>query len=142
MHFRSKILCEKLNQYANIIIYGTGYFAQEIYPQLVKCNLKNKILCFTQTKETGEASIDDIPIISIDNINYDKAECIVLIAVSKLYADEVKQTLSKYDYPNIISLIDYYISYSWLETDYYYLTAFEEYCEYIADWPVRTQKAI
>ena len=141
MHFRNKILCQKLNQYEKIIIYGAGYFAREIYPQLVKSNLKKKIVCFTQTKETAEVSyIDGIPVINIDNINYNKEECVVLIAVSKLYTDEIKQTLSGYEYPNVVSLNEYYVHYRWLEADYHYLTAFEEYCEYIADWFVKTKK--
>lgn len=140
MHFRSRILCEKLNQYEKIIIYGTGYYAQAIYPRLIKGDLKKKIVCFTQTKEADFDSIDGIPVIDIAGLNYNKEECVVLIAVSKLYADEVKQTLSEYDYPNVISLIDYYLHYRWMETDYHYLTAFEEYCEYIADWSVRMKK--
>lgn len=141
MYFRYRILCEKLKQYEGIIIYGAGYFAQEIYPRLVQCGLKKKIACFTQTTEADISSIDGIPIIDIAKLNCDKEKCVVLIAVSKMYASEVKQTLSEYVYLNVVSLIDYYVHYRWMETDYHYLEAFEEYCEYIADWRVRTQKS-
>lgn len=140
MYFKNRILCRELNQYESIIIYGTGNFAKEIYPQLVRFNLKKKIVCFTQTKETEENSIDGIPIISINKLDYSKTESVVLIAVSKLYEDEIKQTLREFEYLHIVSLTDYCIHYKSLETDYRDLISFEEYYEYIADWYMKKQK--
>lgn len=140
MHLRNSVLCNELNRYQKIIIYGTGYFAQKIYPQLIKFNLRKKIVCFTQTEECGLVSIDGIPIINIKKINYNKEECVVLVAVSVLYANEIKRTLLEFEYPHIVSLIDYRVHYQWLETDYRDLTSFEEYYEYIEDWHIRTQK--
>ena len=141
MYFKSRILCEELDQYQNIIIYGTGDFSQKIFPQLVKHGLKKKILCFTNTGAGQSDDLDGIPVINIKDINYNKAECVVLIAVSKLYTDEIKQTLMELEYPYIVSLIDYCIHYKFLETSYQDLNSFEEYCEYIADWCERTHKS-
>lgn len=134
-------MCKELNKHQKIIIYGTGYFAQTIYPQLVTYGLKKKIVCFTQTDEGAPVFIDGIPVINVKRLNYNKTECVVLIAVSKLYADEIKRTLLEYEYPHIVSMIDYRIRYKFLETDYRDLLSFEEYYEYITDWYVRTQKS-
>lgn len=139
MYFRTRILYEKLNQYKSIIIYGTGDFSRRIYPQLVKHGLKKKIVCFTQTKVVETASIDGIPIVGIETCNYSKDESVVLIAVSKLYTDEIKEILQKSGYLNIVSLIDYQLSYTWLEQDYISLKDFSEYYDYIADWYEKTQ---
>ena len=101
MYFRSRILCEKLSQYEKIIIYGTGDFAKAIYPQLVRHGLKKKIACFTRTQGSEPASIDGIPVINIKELHYNMEECVVLVAVSKLYVDEIKRILTEYGYPNI-----------------------------------------
>ena len=70
MHFRSAVLCKDLNQYKKIIIYGTGNFAQEIYPQLEKRGLKEKIVSFTQTEGEESVFIDGIPVVNIEKLNY------------------------------------------------------------------------
>lgn len=45
MVFRMRLLCKTLNQYKRIIIYGTGNYALEVYPQLIEGNLKEKLVC-------------------------------------------------------------------------------------------------
>ncbi|MBD5448780.1 MAG: hypothetical protein HDR28_01200 [Lachnospiraceae bacterium] len=142
MFFRKAVLCKDLNQYNKLIIYGTGNFAQEIYPQLVEYGLKEKILCFMQTETEDDVLVDGIPVVSIGAFNCDSTECVVLIATSRLYTDEIKQTLLRYGYSNIIVLVDYWIRYQKLEKDYFYLETFEEYCEYIADWYVRNKMEV
>lgn len=127
-------LCEVLDQYNKLIIYGTGDFARQIYPQLVEYGLKEKIVCFTQTDKGENDVIDGIPVLDIRTLNCDKAECGVLIAVSELYVDVIKQTLLQYGYLNIIPLSDYHTNYKRLAKEYSGLMSFQEYCEYIADW--------
>lgn len=139
MYFRSRILYETLNQYKAVIIYGAGEFAKIIYPQLIKYGLKKKIVCFAQTKVEEKTSIDGIPIVGIETCNYSKDESVVLIAVSNLYTDEIKEILQEYGYLNIVSLMDYRLDYTQLEKDYCYLKEFGEYYEYIEDWYVKTQ---
>lgn len=72
MYFRCNLLCETLAQYKKIIIYGTGNFAQKIFPQLVEHGLKEKILCFTQTKKYESDFLYEIPVIDIKELQCDK----------------------------------------------------------------------
>lgn len=136
MYFRYRLLCETLGQFKKIIIYGTGDFAQKIFPHLVKRGLKERILCFTQTEGSESGLINGIPIIGIKELQCDKSECVVLIAVSDLYIKEIKKTLLDLAYLNIVSLVDYQIS----QTKMYQLNTFVEYCEAIADWYEQTQE--
>ena len=138
MYFRNQLLYDTLNQYQNIIIYGTGDFAHEIYPQLKKMGLKEKISCFAQTEKSDIDSIDGIPVVSIHSHICVKSECVVLIAVSEKYTNEIKQILLNYNYLNIVSLVDYRIDYKRKQASFRNLTTFEEYCECIADWYVKT----
>ena len=48
---------------------------------------------------------ENIPIISIDQLSCDKADCVILIATSELYSEEIKEKLSEYQYPNIVPKI-------------------------------------
>ncbi len=135
MYFNYKLLCATLRQYQKIIIYGTGDFAQKIYPYLVEQGLKDRIICFTQTEEKEPVSISEIPVVNIQRLNCDKSECVVLVAVSELYAKEIKQTLHELEYLNIVTLADYAIEF----TKMYRLTTFKEYCKSIMDWYAQTQ---
>lgn len=136
LYFNMGELCKALNQYQEIIIYGTGNYAIAIYPQLIKSGLHEKIVCFTQTKETDVTELHGIPVIGLNKLCYDKAKCAVLIAVSDLYWDEIEENLIKYGYNNKIFLDDYKIR---IEEVFCNLTSFKEYCEYIADWYIQTQ---
>lgn len=138
MYFRIKLLCETLNQYKKIIIYGAGNFAREIYLQLNNCDLKKKIVCFAQTKKAELENIEDIPVMEIGEITCNRKECVVLIAVNELYVNEIKQILLNYGYLNIVSLCDYRVSYKMTEEAFGRLSTFDEYCEQIADWHVKT----
>lgn len=138
MYFKEQLLYDTLNQYENIIIYGTGDYAQEIYPQLERLGLKDKILCFTQTEKYHADMMNGIPVINIHTLACIKTESVVLIAVGKKYVDQIKYILLEYNYLNIVSLIDYQLSYSYTEKEFFALSIFEDYCEFIADWYVKT----
>lgn len=135
MYFRYRLLCETLKQFKKIIIYGTGDFAQKIFPHLVKRGLKERILCFTQTEKYKSDFIDEIPVIDIRELQCDKSECVVLIAVNDSYVKEIKETLLDLAYLNIVALADYKINHLRL----YHSDTFEQYCEAIADWYAQTQ---
>lgn len=142
MHFRSKSLFDKLNQYKQIIIYGIGSYAKEIYPQLKYRGLKQKISCFMQTKECEIDYIDGIPVISLDKFDYKKSEVVVLIAVSDMYLSEIKTILSKRGIADIVSLPEYLFDYKKTENMMENLNSFEEYCDLIADWYVENHTDI
>lgn len=134
MYFNASRLIPILNQYEEIIVYGTGNYAHMIYPLLVQWELKEKIICFTQTKESEADSIDRLPVVSLEKVHCNKIKCVVLIAVSELYLDEIKQTLSEYNYSNVLSLVDYCITYKESEKIFNKLQTYEEYCRQITEW--------
>lgn len=134
--FRIQALCKALDQYNRIIIYGTGNYAREIYPALIKCGLKNKIFCFTQTKECELKSIDGIPIVKFEMLHDYKNNCVILIAVGESYADEIKQILIARQYLYILSLVDYRMH---TDKEFELLNTFDEYCDFIADWYIENK---
>ncbi len=138
MEFRNRILYNTLNQYDEIIIYGTGDYAQKIYPLIRESDLKNKIICFSQSDKGGVDFIDEKPIVAIKEVACNREECVVLIAVSEKYLYEIKQVLFDYGFLNIVSLVDYRIDHIQSEKRFDALMTFEEYCESIAEWYVKT----
>ena len=142
MHFRTRDLCRVLDRYKRIIIYGTGNYAQQIYRRMVRHGLREKIFCFVQSESnaSGPDLIDEIPIITISELDCNKTACVVLIAVSELYVDEIKQILLEYGYLNYVSLIEYVADYKKSEEIICQLSTLDEYCEYIADWYIETDE--
>lgn len=138
MNFDITGLCEILRRYSEIIIYGIGDYAQKIYPHLVQEGLKEKIICFTQTGECKSNVYEGIPVINIDELKCNKMECVVLVATSELYAEEIRQTLIKHQYPNILFLTDYVVNYILNKQKFLSLHTFDEYCEAIVNWYLRT----
>lgn len=138
MDFGISSLCETLKQYKDIIIYGTGYYAQKIYPYLLQQGLKQNILCFTQTDISEIDSYDNVPILSIQELICNKPECVVLIATSEIYVDEIKETLLECGYFNLVPLANYVVDRRRNEDDFFALHTYEEYCEAITDWYLKT----
>lgn len=138
-YFRTRILCRILESYQGIIIYGTGKYAQLIYPRLVEYGLKDNVLCFTQTDKKAENVIDGIPVIESQHLNYSKKDCAVLVAVSEIYEQEIKQWLTENHYKNIILLSDYEIYPQKAEMLLRNADDFEEYAGIISDWYIETQ---
>lgn len=138
MNFDITGLCEILRQYSEIIIYGTGDYAQKIYPHLVQEGLREKIICFTQTDECRNQVYEGIPVINIDELKCNKAECVVLVATSELHSEEIRQTLIEHHYPNVLFLSDYIVDYTLNTKKFLPLYTFDEYCEAIVTWYLRT----
>ena len=138
MNFGITSLGETLRQYSVIIIYGIGRYAQVIFPHLVQEGLREKIICFTQTAECKNMVCEGIPVINIDELKCNKAECVVLVATSELYSEEIRQILIKYQYPNILLLSDYVFDERLNEQKFLSLYTFDEYCEAIVNWYLRT----
>lgn len=141
MYFKLKSICNILNQYNSIIIYGTGNYAGKIYSRLVEQGLKQKILCFTQTEESNVGSIDGISVISLDKLNCDKTECIVLIAVSRVYEADMRKELAERQFCNFITLTDYIWDDRQSEKLLNQKSSFKEYCKCIAKWYIETQNS-
>lgn len=134
--FRTRCLCKELDKYNKIIIYGTGDYADRIYPLLLEHGLRKKISCFTQTEESKIQSIDGIPIIKFNMLeDCKKDECAVLIAVSEIHLGEIKQKLLQCQYPNVFALVDYRTH---TADEFEQLFSFDEYCDLISDWFIET----
>ncbi len=142
--FKAFSLCTLLNKYHEIIIYGLGNYAIEIYPYLISYNLKSKIKYFTQTSESEMQFMDDIPVVPFDKLECVHENSVILVAVSDLYAQEIGQKLSQCGYRNVIFLNEYIIDYhyDYTEKSFYQLDSFEDYCTNIADWYVESHKNI
>lgn len=136
--FKALSLCNALNKYSDIIVYGAGNYAKEFYPYFVAHNIKHKIKCFTQSNISEEKFFEGIPIVAFKDILCDKDNCAVFVAVSELYSEEIRQILVNSGYVNIFLLTDYIIDYKYEEKKFYLLKNFAEYCSYIADWYVET----
>lgn len=133
MLYFDRNLYRELRKYEKIIIYGTGYYSQLFYPRLVRNGLKEKVVCFMQTKERRTDFIDGIPVVTIAEFGYHIKSCAVVVAVSEVYADEIKQILKQGNYEKIFCLSDYISTYKNAE-EFYKLSTIEEYAEAIADW--------
>lgn len=134
MYFKINNLIQVLNQFEEIIIYGTGNYAHLIYPLLVKWGIKKKITCFTQTKKEEKDLIDGIPIVTLEELHVCKMKCVILIAVSNIYLVEIKEILLEYGYPNAVSLVDYCLTDGQSEKNFIQFKTFEEYCMQVSEW--------
>lgn len=100
-----------INDFSQIEIYGTGNYARAVYPKLKKAGLKNKIHSFIVTNMDVDNDIDGIPIRSVNVISpFERESCLVLIATSKVYENEIAQTLQRLNFSNILKLTDYMMS--------------------------------
>lgn len=108
MHILMNSLYNILKNFSQIGIYGTGNYAKVIYPILKKIGMKEKINSFILTKPGVDNSIDGIPIRIVNDISsVEKEKCLILIATSKLYENEIVQTLRNLNFSNVIKLTDY-----------------------------------
>lgn len=130
-YFRINALINVLKQYNEIVIYGAGKVAQYIYPYLIQHGMKEKIVCFAQTNPCEIENIDGINVLQIANLHCRMTDCVVLVAVSETYVDEIQQSVFHMGFANVISVMDYRIH---TDRDFLRLETFEEYCQWIAEW--------
>ena len=111
MHILMNGLYSVINNFPQIEIYGVGNYAKVVYPQLKRIGLKGKIHSFIVTNAGTDGDIDGIPIKTVHEISqYEKESCLVLIATSEVYEDEIVQILQSLNFSNVIKLTDYVMS--------------------------------
>lgn len=111
MHILINDLYRVIDNFSQIEIYGVGNYAKVVYPQLKKIGLKGKIHSFIVTNASTDGDIDGIPIKAVHEISqYEKESCLVLIATSEVYEDEIVQILQSLNFSNVIKLTDYVMS--------------------------------
>lgn len=111
MYILMKDLCDELNQYSRILIYGVGYYANLIYQALKKAGLRDKIDSFIVTNLNEIRDIDGINVNVASKLAlYDHKETGILIAVNRENEREIVKTIQQdYGFAKGIKLLDYII---------------------------------
>ncbi|MCI9401921.1 MAG: hypothetical protein HFJ07_19655 [Lachnospiraceae bacterium] len=106
MKFWISNLYHALETSVDIMIYGAGMYAKEVYPVLKKMGLKQKIKAFVVTDmDKSPTEIDGISVCSIDELNVCNTKNItMLIAVSDRYYLEIVKTIQKYKFRELLLL--------------------------------------
>lgn len=107
MRFLDYLLNSVLQEYQEIIVYGAGWFAQQIYPILSKYKLQERIICFAVSKLKEEKWFEESEIKEFNDIQCDKSKVVVLIAVADVHIDEIIVNTQKAGYKNIIVAANY-----------------------------------
>lgn len=95
----------KIKQYKDIIIYGAGVVAREIYTCLISAPYNLTIRSFMVTDKTGNPkSIQGIPVIDIHHGEAYKESALILVAVMDRYYDEIAELLDKEGFCNVVSM--------------------------------------
>lgn len=111
MHILMNSLYSAINDFSQIEIYGTGNYAKAVYSKIKKVGLKDRICSFIVTQAGADNNIDGIPIKSVNAISsLERESCLVLIATSKVYENEIIQTLQSLNFSHVIKLSDYIMS--------------------------------
>lgn len=111
MRFFDYMLNDVLQGYEEIIIYGAGWFAEQIYPILCRNGLRERVMCFAVSELKGKKWFGDIEIKEINDVQCDKDSVAVLVAVTDQYTDEVAASTRAAGFRNVIVAIDYIRSY-------------------------------
>ena len=131
MQFFEYILTGVLKEYQEIIIYGAGWFAEQIYPIFCKNGLQDRIICFAVSKMKGKEWFKEIEIKEIDDIECDKEKAAVLIAVTNQYVNEVITSTTTAGFKNVLVAVDYIRS-DINMAKFYQGLEYEQFIEYIA----------
>ncbi|MDE6946606.1 MAG: hypothetical protein K2P14_05415 [Anaeroplasmataceae bacterium] len=108
MHILISNLLKNLKMFEKILIYGTGNYANIIYPMLKKAGLKEKICSFVVTGTTDISQIDGIPVKSLSELkDIDTRLFGVLIATGKEYEKDIERGLSNFGFAQVLKLTDY-----------------------------------
>ena len=85
-----------------VIIYGAGKIGRKVLKYLKSKNCVPE--SFVVSNPSGEATIDNIPIISVDALTEDKECLIILSAVNPLVRKDMEKRLLLKGYHNILNL--------------------------------------
>lgn len=130
MYFVLNGFLDTLFAYEQIIIYGNGMYAHEIWPRLLAVGLGSRIKEIQISGQDNGEKLNDVPIVQAHQNNFGENTA-VLLAVSKRYEEEIKEQLEVYQYKNIVCLADYVRE---DDAKWYIDKSFEEYFNHIAEW--------
>lgn len=130
MKFWISNLYHALETSVDIMIYGAGMYAKEVYPVLKKMGLRQKIKAFVVTNTNkAPTEIDGISVCSIDELNVCNTKNItMLIAVSDSYYLEIVKTIQKYKFRELLLLKPFILTEQELvqSTDEYFWNIFKK----------------
>ena len=92
-----------IRNYAIVILYGAGNVGREIAEILAKQHIDDFVFAVTDKKE--EKKIGGVPIYDIHELLPLKQEALVLITVSKIYQQEIYDTLKKLQFKNVKTIV-------------------------------------
>lgn len=107
MDFFDYFLIDDLQKYRGFIIYGTGYWAKQVYPVLCKGGLKEKIISFAVSKLEQDEQFEKHAVMQIDKIECDKDATAVLVSVDDRWQKEMLHNAQELGYRHILLLTDY-----------------------------------
>lgn len=117
----------------DIIIYGTGHYARDIYEKICNTPLEKKINGFVVTELRGKADFFGKPVYNISELSKYYHNETILVSVSKKYSEEIKNELLKNQFTQLLFLTDYeYKNFDLWEN--YRGKDTSEYIEYIQNW--------
>lgn len=96
-------LINKVVQYQQIIIYGTGMVGREVYDILQRKNMTEKIRCFTVSEEykNRQNLFQDKKVYSIEDLVEYKDKDLILIATLSTIHKEIEQVLKNLQFRNV-----------------------------------------
>lgn len=108
MLFFEYLLVEELRKYQHIIVYGTGYFAEKIYPALCESGLDQNILAFAVSRSLSKKPFDKFQVMYIDEIGEELCDTVVLLAAGEEFQEDMYSNARDAGYKNIVLLTDYF----------------------------------
>lgn len=133
MFFLLKKLCDTIGCEKNFFIYGTGYYASEIYKRFCSIGWKNRIKSFVVTSaETRQDTVDNIPVIQFNQSILDDANSIILVAVGETYIEEIRCVLNVIPSDRVLYLWDYRVSPE-KKTEILLNASFDDVCDFALD---------
>lgn len=104
-------IVRKFEEVDKILIYGTGNYANIVYPILKKNDIKKKICAFVVTNLVDAGEIDGLPIMSLSDLEKsDFSNYGVLVAVGREYEQEILENLKNYNFFCVLKLTDFILS--------------------------------
>lgn len=134
MYFRIRDLKSCIKEYAELLIYGTGKYATEIYPKLKEMELSAGIEGFVVTEVKEQTLFFGQKVRAVEEIRESKTKRCFLIAVSRTLENEIVDIIVKRKLGDYILLSDYVRDdgFCMLE-EQYRGQSFSKYIEYMAE---------
>ena len=96
-----------VRDYSKVIIYGASMLGKQSYDAMAADGMAEKLIGFAVTKKWDtDAAYRGCPLYTIDELQDEREEALVLVAVTMRYRDEVRVTLEKKGFRKIAYALD------------------------------------